>query len=75
MSSQLDHILEEARSLSNEEQTRLRQMLNAQPSIPNSVREAVARQLFGKYAHASTSSAEFSARKASEILLEEHHPQ
>jgi hypothetical protein len=64
--------MEEARALSAEEQTRLREMLSGPSPAANGAREAVARQLFGKYAHAATSSAEFSAGKASEILLEEH---
>jgi hypothetical protein len=72
MSSRLEHIMEEARALSAEEQTRLREMLSGPALAANGARETIARQLFGKYAHAATSSAEFSARKASDILLEEH---
>jgi hypothetical protein len=72
MSRSLDHILEDALALSLDEQNRLRELLSRQSPAVNNARQAAARRLFGKYAHAPTSSAEFSERKASEIPLEEH---
>jgi hypothetical protein len=63
MSRSLDHILEDALALPVDEQNRLRELLS---------RQEAARQLFGKYAHVATSSAEFSERKASELPLEDH---
>ena len=72
MSQAVDRILEEARNLSLEEQMCLREALNARPLTIDPRRQSAAKELFGKYAHAPTSSAEFSARKAAEMPWEEH---
>ena len=72
MSQAVEHILEEVRGLSLEEQVRLREALNAQSTTATPSSRSAAEELFGKYAHAPTSSAEFSARKAAEMLEEEH---
>ena len=72
MSQAIDRILEEVRHLSPEEQICLREALNTRSLAVDSQRQSTAKELFGKYAHAPTSSAEFSARKAAEMLWEEH---
>ncbi len=72
MSQAIDRILAEVRNLSQEERMCLREALNTQPLTADSRRQSAAKELFGKYAHAPTSSAEFSARKAAEMRWEEH---
>ena len=72
MSQAVNRILEEVRNLSPEERLCLREALNTQSLVEDSPRQFAAKELFGKYAYASTSSAEFCARKAAEMLWEEH---
>ena len=47
---------------------RLREALDAQLPTTESQRQVAAKELFGRYAHAPTSSAEFAARKAAEMF-------
>jgi hypothetical protein len=71
MSRSVDRILEEAQALTPEERLRLRELLTTPRPKIDAQREDAARELFGKYAHAPTSSEEFCARKAAEISIED----
>ncbi len=72
MSAVLDKILEEVRSLSPEEQRKLREALD-QHMLPSeqAERDRLASSIRGKYANVLTSGEEFAARKAEEIALED----
>jgi hypothetical protein len=61
----LEQVIEEAKSLTPEEQRQLREALDKE------ARTAELRRIQGKYAHLTTSSEEFAARKAEEIALED----
>jgi hypothetical protein len=65
MSSSLEKIIEEVRALSAEEQRQLRELLDRE------MRTAELRRIQSKYAHLTTSSEAFAARKAEEIELED----
>ncbi|HJQ33547.1 MAG TPA: hypothetical protein VJ866_15285 [Pyrinomonadaceae bacterium] len=65
MSTTLDRIIEEVRSLNPEEQRQLREMLERE------ARTAELRRIRGKYAHVPTSSDDFAREKQEEIELED----
>ncbi|MBA2646081.1 MAG: hypothetical protein H0U81_04705 [Pyrinomonadaceae bacterium] len=65
MSATLDRIIEEVRQLLPDEQRQLRDVLDRE------ARTAELRRIQGKYAHLTTSSESFAARKAEEIALED----
>ncbi len=65
MSATLDRIIEEVRQLPPDDQQRLRDVLDRE------ARTAELRRIQGKYAHLTTSSEAFAARKAEEIALED----
>jgi hypothetical protein len=65
MSATLDKIIEEVRALSPEEQQQLREMLEKETRLSE------LRRIQDKYAHLTTSSEAFAARKAEEIAMEE----
>lgn len=72
MSAVLDKILEEVRSLSPEEQRKLREALdNGLRPSEQAERDHLASSIRGKYANVLTSSEEFAARKAEEVSLED----
>ena len=65
----LEQVIEEAKSLTPEEQRQLREALDKE------ARTAELRRIQGKYANALTSSEEFARRKAEEIALEDRRSQ
>ncbi|MDT7779219.1 MAG: hypothetical protein QOC99_1731 [Acidobacteriota bacterium] len=65
MSATLDKIIEEVRALSPEERQQLREMLDME------TRAAELRRIQSKYAHLTTSSEAFAARKSEEIERED----
>lgn len=67
MSATLDKIIEEVRSLSSEEREQLLELLDAE------TRTAELRHIQSKYAHLTTSSEAFAARKLEEIEMEDRH--
>ena len=69
----LEQVIEEAKSLTPEEQRQLREALDTQAhSVEQAERDRLASSIRGKYANMLTSSEEFAARKAEEIALEDH---
>ena len=72
MSSLLEKIIEEVKALTPEEQRQLRDLLNSQPdSGEQTERDRLADGIRGKYAGILSSSDEFAARKAEELVLED----
>lgn len=72
MSATLDKIIEEVRALSLEEQQQLMEMLEHETyGSEQSRRAALSRSIRGKYRDVLTSSEQFAARKAEEIVLED----
>jgi hypothetical protein len=69
MSSTLEKILEEVKTLSSDEKVQLRELLAQEPPPAKDV--AFIRQVRGKYKHALSSTEEFMARKQEEIEIEE----
>jgi len=71
MSQAIERILEEVRSLTLEERRQLLESLQGASLVPSCPSSEFAGRVYGKYAHARTSSEEFCARKADEISLED----
>ena len=71
MSRTLERILEDVRSLTEEERERLLNELTNIPSPITTSKATVSGDLFGKYAFVPTSSEEFCRRKVEEIDLED----
>lgn len=68
----LEEIIEEAKTLSPDEQRRLREALEKEErSVEQLERDRLANSIRGKYASVLTSSEKFAARKAEEIALED----
>lgn len=65
----LEQVIEEAKSLTPEEQRQLREALDKE------ARTAELRRLQGKYANVLSSSEDFAARKVEEIALEDRQSQ
>ncbi|HEX8922885.1 MAG TPA: hypothetical protein VF766_15530 [Pyrinomonadaceae bacterium] len=65
----LERVIEDAKSLTPEEQRKLREALDKE------ARTAELRRIQSKYAHLITSSEDFAARKAEEIELEDRRRQ
>lgn len=61
----LEQVIEEAKSLTPDEQRQLREALDIE------ARTAELRRIQSKYAHLTTSSEDFAARKVEEIALED----
>jgi hypothetical protein len=71
-SRRLEEIIEEAKTLSPDEQRRLREALEKEErSAEQLERDRLANSIRGKYANVLTSSEDFAARKAEEIALED----
>jgi hypothetical protein len=67
----LEKIIEEVKALSPEEQSQLREMLNAEANATKQPERArLVKSIRGKYAHVQTSSEDFIRRKQEEIELE-----
>ena len=72
MGSSLEKLIEEVRSLSPEEQRRLRDLLDEEAQGERERERArLAASIRGKYRDVLSSSDEFNARKAAEIALED----
>jgi regulator of replication initiation timing len=70
----LEQVIEEAKSLTLEEQRQLREALEDEAhSAEQAERDQLASSIRGKYADVLSSSEEFAARKAEEIALEDRH--
>jgi hypothetical protein len=68
----LEQVIEEAKSLTPEEQRQLREALDEEKrSIEQAERDRLASSIRGKYVDVLSSSEDFAARKAEEIALEE----
>jgi regulator of replication initiation timing len=68
----LEQIIEEAKSLTLEEQRQLREALDKEArTAEQEERDRLASSIRGKYANVLSSSEEFAARKAEEIALED----
>lgn len=69
----LEQVIEDAKSLTPEEQHQLREALDEEKhSAEQAERDRLASSIRGKYANVLSSSEEFAARKAEEIALEDH---
>ena len=72
MSPLLERIIEEAKTLTPEETRVLRDIIDKRSrSVEQAERNRLANSIRGKYAGILTSSAEFAARKAEELALED----
>jgi hypothetical protein len=72
MSPLLERIIEEAKTLTPEETRVLRDIIDKRSrSVEQAERNRLASSIRGKYAGILTSSAEFAARKAEELALED----
>ena len=72
MSPLLEKIIEEVKTLTPEEQSQLRDLLNSQPSSGEQAeRDRLANSIRGKYAGILTSSDDFAARKDEELAMED----
>ncbi|MGA9774096.1 MAG: hypothetical protein WBV94_34010 [Blastocatellia bacterium] len=72
MSTLLEKIIEEVKTLTLEEQRQLRDLLNSQTdSSEQTQRDRLAASIRGKYAGILTGSDEFAAHKSEELVLEE----
>jgi hypothetical protein len=72
MSPLLKKIIEEVKTLTPEEQSQLRDLLNSQPnSSEQAERDRLASSIRGKYSGILTGGDEFAARKAEELAMED----